>query len=102
MVEQSVATVVHHDAPGGHMLVDLAFTILPALLPKPSLISWNRQRWPKLQHPVLALNDLNLGTWLIEMQAAPHIGRQRNDTTSLHADISTEGHTQFSHAAAEL
>ncbi|MCV7052282.1 hypothetical protein H7H82_17050 [Mycobacterium heidelbergense] len=65
VLQQGIAVLVHRDPPRRHVVVNLPFTLLPALGPKPTLIGGNRQRWAQLEHTVVALGDLYLCTRFI-------------------------------------
>jgi len=83
---------VNGDPSSRHMLINLPFPTLPTVLPEPALISRDRQRRPKLQHPVLTLGDLNLRPRLIEMQPTTDLSRQRHNTTSLNCHKTVKRH----------
>ncbi|MHB1172935.1 MAG: hypothetical protein ACYCZY_10690 [Lacisediminihabitans sp.] len=56
-----------------NVLVDFTLTLLPALSPEPYLVSRHRQHRPEFNDTVLALEDFNLGTGSVQMQAAAQI-----------------------------
>lgn len=67
MAQESVGVFVDANPPGRHMRFDFLLPLLPTVLPKPALISRDRQHWPKFQHPVRALGDLYLSPRLVKM-----------------------------------
>jgi len=92
MVEQGVSVFVDGDLSCGDMGVNLVFTFLPTLCPKPSLISRHRQRWAQLKDAVDAFCDLHLCAWLIQMQPAPDFGGQRYNAAGLDTNVPMKRH----------
>ena len=75
-----------------YVLVDTAFAALPVRCPEPSLVGRHRHMWMQLDHAVLALNNLDLGTRLIQMVAAPYRRRQDNLSTPTDSDERSLAH----------
>lgn len=93
MVEQGVSVFVDGDLACSHMGIYLAFTFLPTVCPKPSLIGRHGQGWAQLEHAIVAFRDLHLCARLIQMQSAPDFGRQRHNAAGLHANVPMESHS---------
>ena len=87
------------DFAGGRVGVDVTFTLLPPVCPEPSLIGRNREGWSEFQHSVLALGELHLGAWLVEMQASTYLGRECDDPPGLHCYVPVKSHTASFHAS---
>jgi hypothetical protein len=92
MAEQGVSVVVHNYLARGDMRVDLSFTFLPALCPKPSLIGGYGQGRAQLKDTVVTFGDLHLCARLIQMQSAPNFGRQCHNAAGLHSHVPMKGH----------
>lgn len=58
MGEEILARRVDDNPSGGHVIVDLALTLLPMLGPEPRLVGRHRQRRTQLDNAVGALGDL--------------------------------------------
>ncbi len=65
MLQEVIGGLVDCYPASGHVLVDLPFSLLPMLLPKPRLIGWHGKGWPELQDAVGSLGDLKLGPGLV-------------------------------------
>ena len=68
------------------MRVDAALAVLPLSSPKPSLVGRHRDLRAQLNHSVVTLHDLDLGTRMIKVVAPPKIGRQHNFTPPSNTD----------------
>ncbi len=71
MLEERLRTIDGRHPAGRHVLVDLTLHHLPPFRPEPALIGRNRQERTQLDPPVLLLDDLELGTGLVEMKPSP-------------------------------
>jgi len=60
------------------MLIHPSLAELPLSRPKPSLIGRHRNLRTQLDHPIVALDDLDLGAGSIKVVAAAQIGRQHD------------------------
>jgi hypothetical protein len=68
------------------VLVHTSLAELPLSRPKPSLVGRHRDLRTQLDHPIVALDDLDLGAGSIEVVAATQIGGQHDlaPTTNPH------------------
>ena len=87
MREEGVRGLVPSHLASTEVLIDLTLAALPLLGPEPGLIRWDGQRWPQLDHPVLALGELDLRARLVQVVPPADRGRQRDDTARLHRDV---------------
>jgi hypothetical protein len=62
------------------VLVDLAFHALPSIGPEPRLLRRNREPWPKLDHSVVSLDDLDVRARLVEAITAPKLRWKGEET----------------------
>ena len=92
MVEQGVSVFVDGDLSCGDMGVNLVFTFLPTLCPKPSLIGRHRQGRAQLKDAVVTFGDLHLSAGLIQMQSTPDIGGQRYNAAGLDTNVPMKRH----------
>ena len=60
MGKEVIGRLVHDHLAAGNVLVDFPLTPLPLFGPEPRLIGWHRQCRAQFDHPVTALEDLDL------------------------------------------
>jgi len=97
VTQQRITVLMDSDFAGGHVGVDVPFTLLPPVGPEPSLICGNREGWSEFQHAVLALGEFHLGAWFVEMQASSYLRRECDDASGLHCYVPVKSHTASSH-----
>ncbi len=83
VLEESVGTIDDGHAAGGHMFIDFALHRLPTFCPEPALIRRHGQDRAQFDPAVLLLDDLELGSRLVEMKPLTKINRERNGSTRL-------------------
>lgn len=97
MRQEVISALVDGDSASRDVLVDLTLTLLPSLGPVPGLISRNRNRGTQLDNPVRSLCELQLHTWLVEVQALAELTGQRDHTSTLYGDVSVKALRLRSH-----
>lgn len=78
MVKECVRALEPDHSAGRDVLVDFALHGLPPLLPEPTLVRWDREDGAQLDPTVVFLDDLELGSRLIEMESLAKINGQGN------------------------
>jgi hypothetical protein len=79
-----VNVVGHMNVARSDMLVHASFALLPVARPKPGLVGGNRHVRTEFDDTIIALNNLDLRPWLVEMEASPYLGRQDDFAPSAH------------------
>lgn len=90
MREKRIGVIVDGYLATRHVHLDLPLTCLPLQIPEPGLNCGDRNDWPKLEHSVGALSDLNLRTGLVQPVAATQAWRQRNRAATLDREETVE------------
>ena len=76
MIEQAIEAVDDRGSAGGNVGVGLALQCLPALSPEPSLIGRYSHNGLQLEHAILSLDEPDLGSGFLEVQATAEIWGQ--------------------------
>src|SRR5665811_2014731 len=83
VLEERVGTIDHGHAAGGHVRIDFALHRLPPLCPEPALIRRHGEDRTQLNPAVVLLDDLELGSRLLEVEPLAKVNRERNGSTRL-------------------
>jgi hypothetical protein len=100
VLEKCVGTIDDGHAAGGHMGIDFALHRLPPFRPEPALIRRHGQDRAQLDPAVLLLDDLELGSRLVEMEPLAKIDRERHGSARLNRyEVRLHARQQSSNAA---
>lgn len=83
MGDEGVGRLVSGDPVGSDVSFGLGLALLPPLGPEPLLVGAHRKVGVKLDDAVVTFDDLHLGAGPVESVAATHVGRQREQSTTL-------------------
>jgi hypothetical protein len=83
VLEECVGTIDHGHVAGGHVRIDFAFHRLPPLCPEPTLICRHGQDRTQLDPAVVLLDDLELGSGLVEVEPLAKVNRERHGPARL-------------------
>src|SRR5664280_803559 len=86
LLEELVRTIDHGHAASGHVRIDFALHRLPPFGPEPSLIRRHGQDRSQLDPAIVLLDDLELGSRLVEVEPLAKINRERHGPTRLKCD----------------
>ena len=83
VLEKRVGAIDDSHAAGGHMRIDFALHRLPTFCPEPALIRRHGQDRAQLDPAVFLLDDLELGSRLVQMKPLAKVNREGHGSTRL-------------------